>query len=52
MWMAKNKITDIPKQWRHDKYLTNKWGQTVAMIYADNGIIPPKEWEHFPNKQA
>ena len=20
--------------------------ETVAMILADNGIIPPKEWEH------
>ena len=21
------------------------------MIYAKNGMIPPKEWEHNPNKQ-
>ena len=21
---------------------------TVAMIYAEHGVIPPKEWEHDP----
>lgn len=30
----------------HDRYLTNKDNQTVAMILAKNGIIPPKEWMH------
>ena len=29
--------------------MKNIHGQTVAMIYAENGIIPPKEWEHDPN---
>ena len=24
----------------------NKKGNTVAMIYASNGIVPSKEWEH------
>lgn len=29
--------------------MTDKEGWTVAMLLANNGIIPPKEWEHNPN---
>lgn len=37
----------IPSSYNyHDRYLTNKDNQTVAMILAKNGIIPPKEWMH------
>ena len=50
MWMANNKITDIPSKWKHDKLLENKWGQTIASIYAENSVIPPTEWWHDPNK--
>lgn len=31
--------------------MTDKEGWTVAMLLANNGIIPPKEWEHNPNLQ-
>ena len=26
MWMAKNKIKDIPQKWRHNKLLINNFG--------------------------
>ena len=36
MKLAKDGI-DIPKYWEHDKLLTNKDGETVAMLLAENG---------------
>ena len=34
----------IPKEWEHSPELKDVIGKTVAMYFADNGIIPPKEW--------
>ena len=31
-----------------EKLLKNEDGETITMIYAKNGNIPPKEWEHDP----
>lgn len=39
----------IPDHFRHDPILINNKGNTVAMIFAYNGNIPPEEWEHDPN---
>ena len=50
MWMVKNKILNIPQHWMHDTSLTNRYGETVAMIYAKDRIIPPKEWEYDSTK--
>lgn len=47
MILALNKM-EIPKEWRHDPYITNTNNCTVAMCYAFKGIIPPKEWYHTP----
>jgi len=30
--------------WIHDPNLQNSIGNTVAMCFAEKGIIPPKEW--------
>lgn len=50
MHLASKGITDIPNEWRHapDFNVKDNECHTVAMIYADKGIIPPKEWEHNP----
>ena len=32
----------------HNPKLVNYFGETVAMILAGGGIIPPKEWIHDP----
>ena len=41
MILALNGV-DIPQEWYHDPELKNIYGQTVAMIYAKNGIVPPE----------
>ena len=41
--LRSHKISD---KWKHDKLLRNKHGKTIAMCYAKNGYIPPKEWKH------
>lgn len=49
MILASKRIKDIPKEWRY--FITsqsNLDGNTVAMIFASNGIEPPKEWKHRP----
>ena len=28
--------------------MCDKYGNTVAMLYAQKGKIPPKEWKHDP----
>lgn len=38
----------IPKNLFHDPELKNNNGETVAIIYARNGLVPPKEWHHDP----
>ena len=43
MRLAKDGI-DIPKYWEHDKLLTDKYGQTVAMHYALMGHNIPDKW--------
>ena len=43
MLLASNN-KNIPEEWKHDIMLSNKYYKTVALIYAENGIIPPKEW--------
>ena len=45
MMLAKNKL-DIPKCFYHDPSILNNDGQTVAMIQANNGKIPDKQWIH------
>lgn len=40
MWLANNKIIS-PKEYEHDPTLKVK-NQTVALILAKNGIVPPK----------
>ena len=32
---------DVSDKWKHDKLLKDKFGRTIAMHYANNGIIPP-----------
>ena len=34
------------KEWCHSGILRNNEGQTVAMILARNGVIPPAIWKH------
>ena len=48
MFAASNKISQIPTQWRHDPKLTDREGNTLAMILAQQGVIPPTEWQHDP----
>lgn len=36
-----------PENWHHNPNLCNSLGETVAMILANKGITPPKEWEHY-----
>ena len=40
MMLAINKM-EVPKEWEHDPKIKNKYGMTVAMIYAYRGMIPP-----------
>lgn len=30
----------------HDPVFKNIYGETIAMILINKGIMPPKEWEH------
>lgn len=39
MILALQKIIS-PKEWEHDKLLTNNKNETVAEILSKNGIIP------------
>ena len=32
------------KIWRHEPYVIDSKGNTVAMLLAQNGIIQPDEW--------
>ena len=32
----------VPKEWYHKPEIKNKYGNTIAMIYAKNKIVPPK----------
>ena len=43
MLLASNRIFP-PKEYYHSPTLCGEYGETVAMILADNGIIPSKEW--------
>ncbi len=43
MMLAKKGII-APDYFYHDPNLKNRYGNTVAMILADNKIMPPKEW--------
>ena len=45
MILAINNI-NIPKEWEHISELKNKYGYTVALLYASKGLIPPKQWYH------
>ena len=38
----------IPDNIEHNPDERNEDGLTVAMILAEKGIIPPKEWYHNP----
>ena len=49
MLLAYNDI-EIPDQWKHNPSLTNEYDNTVALILANNGIISPKEWYHYPTR--
>lgn len=35
-----------PDIWYHDVLLKNNYGETVALILADNWIVPDKKWSH------
>ena len=39
MILAINNI-EISAYWHHDPNIKNKYGYTVAMYYARNGVIP------------
>ena len=39
MYLAKKKIVP-PKEWEHDKFLKNRYDQTVGLILSYKGIIP------------
>ena len=43
--LAERKLP-IPKEWYHDPTTTDKYGNTVAMLYRR---FVPKEWEHDPS---
>ena len=43
MWISRNSLIP-PTEWIHDNNLKNRDQKNVAMILADNKIIPPKEW--------
>ena len=43
MWLASKKITP-PKEWCHNPEMVDLYCNTVAMIFASNGIIPPEDW--------
>ena len=36
------KIKNIPKEWEHRPELRNSKGNTVAMLMAYNGTVPPE----------
>ena len=40
MCYANHKAVPINK-WNHDPKITNKNGDTVAMLLAKNGVLPP-----------
>ena len=40
------KIPD--KKYYHNPLIKNEYGWTVALLLADNGIIPPECWNHKP----
>ena len=40
MYLAINGIIP-PKEWEHDPAIKGRNGLTVAMVLAQNGIIPP-----------
>ena len=35
---------EIPNEWKHDKLLTDKYGESIAVYYAKSGINIPPEW--------
>ena len=39
----------IPELGNNDPLAKNNYGQTVAIILASKGIIPPNEWMHDIN---
>ena len=43
MYLAEHGIIP-PKEWQHDPNLKNNYNDTVAMILANNIIVPPPEW--------
>ena len=48
MTLASKRIIP-PKKWHHNPTLSNRYGDTVAIILASKGIIPPKDWMHNIN---
>ena len=34
------------EQWYHYTTVTDKYGYTVALYLAKNGIVPPNYWQH------
>ena len=34
------------KKYYHNPNIVSDYGWTVAMLLANKGIVPPKEWEH------
>ena len=40
MYLAMNNIIP-PKEWEHNPIITDSLGDTVAMKFAKNNIIPP-----------
>lgn len=48
--MRKAKHGEIPKKTScHSSSLANWNGDTVAMLLAENKIVPPNDWFHDPN---
>ena len=45
MKLASNGIIP-PKEWQHDKYLRDRWGNTVEFYLNRNGIDIPNEWKY------
>ena len=47
-WLIRNS-NEVPNKWKYDPSYKFKFERTTAMLLANEGIIPPKEWIHNPN---
>lgn len=41
MWLVENDV-EVPKCWEHDPDIRNKYGDSVGILIARKGIVPPE----------